>query len=697
MEDRKFTIILFPQNNMRLTELKGIGDKTEKIFEKAGINDVTDLLLFFPRDYEKYYPPVTVGEIGYKNFAAVRGAFVQNVTERRVKNLKIAQAVFKDETGESIRAVWFNAPFMKNAVDIGIPYVIRGRISRKYGVRQIDQPKIYRLAEYDMLEGTLQPKYSLTRGLTSSMIRKAVKQALESPEFLKLDDEDIIPEEIRKRFDLVLRSTAVKNIHFPENDAAYISARRRLAFEEIFVFIYLMKKSSDHKKIISEKIIRASEKTSDFLDSLPYELTPAQKKVIREIDDDMSSGMAMNRLIQGDVGSGKTIVALAALMNAAYAGYQGALMAPTEVLAAQHYEKIQKMFKDNKAGLNAALITGSMTALEKRVIYDALENGRIDILIGTHAIIQEKVRFKDLALVITDEQHRFGIRQREALSLKSDNTPHMMVMSATPIPRTLALILYGNMDVSIIDQMPSSRKPVKNAVVDSSYHENAVRFISKQIEMGHQAYIICPLVEYSDGMDAANVEDYTEMLREEMDPSIRIGKLTGKMSAEKKTLTMNLFVKGEIDVLVSTTVIEVGVDVPNATVMMVEDANRFGLAALHQLRGRVGRGPDQSYCIFVSDNRSEEAIKRLEILNTSNNGFEIASKDLEIRGPGEVLGTRQSGELNFSVFDMLKDTDIAIKAENAADDIINGRICLSEDEKTKLEAKSIHVQGGILL
>ena len=500
------------------------------------------------------------------------------------------------------------------------------------------------------------------------------------------------------QYGLCKRSIAVRDLHFPSDRESFIRAQKRMSFEEIFLFIYLMKRNGTKHLSETELMISRNPLTDAFLDSLPYELTQAQKKVLREIEADMSGGYCMNRLIQGDVGSGKTIVALAALMNAAFAGYQGAFMAPTEVLAEQHYETVSRLFRDSKIPLHVSLLTGSMTALEKKAVYNALEDGKIDILIGNHALIQEKVRFKNLALAITDEQHRFGIRQREALAEKGGGSmPHMIVMSATPIPRTLALILYGDMDVSVIDQVPANRLPIKNAVVDESSHENAYRFITNQVKAGHQAYIICPLVEYSEGIEAANVEDYTEMLRDILDPSIRIGKLTGPMSAAKKNEIMGKFSRGEIDVLVSTTVIEVGVDVPNATVMMVEDANRFGLAALHQLRGRVGRGKDQSYCIFVSGSRSEEAVNRLQILNQSNNGFEIAAKDLELRGPGELMGIRQSGALAFTSFDIYRDGELASLAAEAADNILKGTVPLTDRERSALEEKCTDPKNTILL
>ena len=683
---------------MQLTELKGVGEKTREIFEKAGIHDVMDLLFTFPRDYEIFYPPITIGEIGYRNFAAIRGVFIQGAFERRVKKLTITQADFRDEIGETIRVTWFNAPFIKNTVKAGVPCILRGRVSRKYGVRQMDQPRVYSLAEYDKLEGQLQPVYPLSKGLTNALMIRSVRQALETPEFSRIDEEEMIPLAIRREYGLCSRGWAVRNLHFPQDRDAFSEATKRMAFEEIFLFIYAMKMSGADRKQESSFVIPHSDKTEQFIRELPFRLTKAQEKVVNELQTDLSSGLVMNRLIQGDVGSGKTIVALTALMDAAFAGHQGALMAPTEVLAAQHYRTISELFSGHQIPLNVALLTGSMTALEKKAVYQALEEGKIDILIGTHALIQEKVRFSDLALVVTDEQHRFGTNQRKALSEKSGGrSPHMAVMSATPIPRTLALILYGDMDVSVIDQVPAQRKPIKNAVVDDSYHDNAYRFIAKQISLGHQAYIICPLVEYSEGLDAANVEDYTKMLQEVMDSTIRIGKLTGPMPAAKKKEVMEKFAAGEIDILVSTTVVEVGVDVKNATVMMVEDANRFGLAALHQLRGRVGRGDAQSYCIFFSDNRSPEAMERLEILRQSNNGFEIAAKDLEMRGPGELTGIRQSGALAFSNFDLYRDAALAPLAAEAAERILDGSISMTEGEQFRLRSYCEDQQKNIIL
>ena len=683
---------------MDLTELRGIGPKTRDVFERAGVHDVMDLLFWFPRDFETFGTPELIGEIGYRTFATLRGVFVQGVFERRVKKLVITQADFSDEAGGKIRVVWFNAPFMKQKVQPGVPYVIKGRVSRKYGVLQLDQPKVYTLEEYERLEGTMQPVYPVPKGISNAGILRAVRQAFDTEEFARIDEDEMIPLEIRRENGLCSRCFAVRNLHFPQSREDYAEAARRMAFEEIFLFLYMMKRSGAGKRPETSIVIAPSGKTGEFLSRLPFRLTGAQLRVISELQKDLQSGFVTNRLIQGDVGSGKTIVALSALMDTAFAGYQGALMAPTEVLAEQHYQTICELFQSLNVPLHAALLTGSMTALEKKVVYDALQEGKIDIIVGTHALIQEKVRFRNLALAVTDEQHRFGTAQRRALAEKSaGDAVHVVVMSATPIPRTLALILYGDMDISVIDELPSNRRPIKNAVVDESYHDNAYRFITKQIQMGHQAYIICPMVEYSEGLDAANVEDYAKMLEDVMDPSIRIGKLTGPMPPAKKKEVMQKFSQGTIDILVSTTVVEVGVDVKNATVMMVEDANRFGLAALHQLRGRVGRSDAQSYCIFVSDNKSPEAMQRLQILGKSNNGFEIAEKDLQMRGPGDLAGIRQSGALSFTHFDPFRDAQIAAFASKAAEEVLSGSVRADERELQALERICQKKQESIIL
>ena len=419
---------------------------------------------------------------------------------------------------------------------------------------------------------------------------------------------------------------------------------------------------------------------------LPYALTGAQKKVIREVYADLSGGHIMTRLIQGDVGSGKTIVAILALLQAAANGYQGALMVPTEVLARQHYESMTELFASLKITFRPVLLTGSMTAKEKRLAREVIENHEADIVIGTHALIQEKVVYDNLALVITDEQHRFGVSQREMLS-KKGGEPHVLVMSATPIPRTLAIILYGDLDISIIDELPANRQPIKNCVVNREFRPNAYRFIENEVRAGRQAYVICPMVEPSEMLEAENVIDYTEELRRALPPSIRVEYLHGKMKGKEKNAIMEAFAANEIHVLVSTTVIEVGINVPNATVMMIENAERFGLAQLHQLRGRVGRGKDQSYCIMVNASGEKDAGKRLDILNKSNDGFYIASEDLKLRGPGDLFGVRQSGDLEFHLADIFADADILKAVSDEVKKLMDKDPLLEAEENQELKRK----------
>ncbi|MGI6072790.1 MAG: ATP-dependent DNA helicase RecG [Lachnospiraceae bacterium] len=684
------------ENTMKLTELKGIGEKTEKAFARVGVTSAEELLEYFPRDFEVFKKPVAVGEIGYKTFAAIRGMFAGPPSQRRSGKLRITNTVFRDEIGHTIRVTWFNAPYMMDNVEQDRIYILRGKINRKRGLLQLDQPKIFTEEEYEEKMKGLWPVYPLTKGLSGNVITKAVAQAMESAAMEACLQKNPLPRSIEERQGLCDLKYSIRNMHFPESREAFARARNRAAFQEIFLFLYALKQNEPDLRPESSFLIRNAPETGRFLGNLPYELTTAQRNVIREIDEDMSSGRVMNRLIQGDVGSGKTIVALSACMNAAFAGYQAALMAPTEVLATQHFENITALFRKYKVPLKATLLTGSMTPLEKKVAREAIEDGRVQIIIGTHALFQEKVVYNNLALVVTDEQHRFGIKQRRQLTEKGEG-PHMLVMSATPIPRTLALIVYGDMDVSVIDRLPSTRKPVKNAVIDDSYKKNTYRLIEREISKGRQAYIICPLVEYSEGVDAQNVESYSEMLREVLRKDISIGMLHGQMPPAKKNDIMERFAAGKIDVLVSTTVVEVGVDVPNATIMVIEDANRFGLASLHQLRGRVGRGGEQSYCIFVCNNPSKEAMERLDILKHSNDGFEIAARDLELRGPGEFMGIRQSGAMNFKHFDLYGDGQLARDAQVAVNDIFSGRLELTDGERANLQARCNIEEGGILL
>ena len=566
-----------------------------------------------------------------------------------------------------IRVIWFRMPFLRSTLSAGGVITLRGQVIRKKNGLVMEHPEIfYHSAKYEEKLHTLQPVYPLTAGLSNNMVMKAVRQALDGLDLSR----EILPEEIRHRYHLAEYNYAVRGIHFPEDKEVFYRARERLVFEEFLEFIVSLRKLKDeNEKKENHFVIEHKAETERFISSLPYRLTDAQKKVWKEIELDMGSRYAMSRLIQGDVGSGKTIVAVLALISVGMNGYQGAMMAPTEVLARQHFESITKLFDTYQIPLKVGLLTGSMTAKEKKEAYARIEAGEVQVIIGTHALIQEKVHYKNLALAITDEQHRFGVRQRETFFEKG-SMPHILVMSATPIPRTLAIIIYGDLDISVIDQLPANRLPIKNCVVDTSYRETAYRFIKKQTAEGRQCYIICPMVEESEHLEAENVIDYTSMLQEEIGDDIVIDYLHGKMKQAEKDRIMERFSRNEIQVLVSTTVIEVGIDVPNATVMMVENAERFGLAQLHQLRGRVGRGKYQSYCIFMSGSKSKETKERLEILNKTNDGFKIASEDLKLRGPGDLFGIRQSGIMDFKLGDVFQDAKILQMANEAADQLI---------------------------
>lgn len=534
----------------------------------------------------------------------------------------------------------------------------------------MEQPRIYGEEEYRELMHTLQPRYPLTMGLTNQMVSKTVRQVLQA-----LPVREVFSEGVRRTYRLCTLEQARYGIHFPESYEQLVAARRRLVFDEFTNFLVELKQLQQNNQVLRvPHPFSRQEDTARLLQNLPYELTGAQKKVWAEIEEDLVKEEAMNRLVQGDVGSGKTILAFLALLLCAANGRQGCLMAPTEVLASQHYEALQEMSREYGLCTKAELLTGSMTAREKREAYQRIADGGVNVIIGTHALIQEKVQYRDLALVITDEQHRFGVRQREALAGKGNST-HVLVMSATPIPRTLAIVLYGDLHVSVLDELPANRLPIRNCVVGASYRTKAYRFIEKEVAAGRQAYIICPMVEAGEMEELENVTDYAEKLRMQLPPSIRIGVLHGKMKPAQKQQIMDDFAAKELDVLVSTTVIEVGINVPNATVMMVENAERFGLAQLHQLRGRVGRGSFQSYCIFMSGNDSKKTMERLEILNRSNDGFYIANEDLKLRGPGDLFGIRQSGLMQFALGDIYQDAEILMLASELAD-----RICREENQ-----------------
>lgn len=639
---------------MQLTQLKGVGEKTRELFEKLGIHTVEDLLTYYPRDYDEYQPPITIGEIDNKIVAAIEGVIVKKLDIQRKGKLQVIKGLIRDNRGETLPVTWFNMPFLRQTLQPGFRYVFRGRLKRMGNEIQLQQPETFPLGKYEEKLLSMQPVYSLTKGVTNHLIQKCIRTALEQGIVL----DEFLPVHIRQNYNLTGRMEAVEMLHFPKDRDGLHRARHRLVFDEFFLFLYTlqtMKESGVTAK--SPYVIVPAKQTEEFQRKLPFELTRGQQKALSQIRSDLGSANVMNRLIQGDVGSGKTILSVLALMDVIFAGYQGALMAPTEVLARQHYISIKEMFDEYNVPIQIQLLTGSMTAKEKRMAYEEIEQGRAQLIVGTHALIQEKVIYQNLALVVTDEQHRFGVRQRENLAQKG-NSPHIMVMSATPIPRSLAIVLYGDLDVSVIRELPANRLPIKNCVVDTSFRPNAYQFITKQAAQGHQAYIICPMVEENEELDIENVIDYAKMLEEQLPSTVRVQYLHGKMKNDLKNQIMEDFAKGEIQVLVSTTVVEVGVNVPNATVMMVENAERFGLAGLHQLRGRVGRGSAQSYCIFVSGSKKKETMDRLEILNHSNDGFEIAREDLKLRGPGDFFGMRQSGDMDFRIGNIYTDADV---------------------------------------
>ncbi len=656
------------------------------LYNRLGIYTMMDLLNYYPRTYDTFRDPVSLSLLEEGEVMAVAGTISKRPDFHASSKLSVISVTLQ-EAGEKIKLTWYRMPFLRNKLRVGNYFIFRGKILRKGGIYCIEQPQIYTPAEYAQLKTVLQPIYSLTQGLTSKMIAKSVKSILTAYS----GRIDYLPEAIKNKFNLMDYTDAINTIHFPENMEELIRARHRLVFDEFLLFIMMIHTMKEATvRVKSEFKITSNDITDRFLKNLPFELTDDQMKVWEDCKAGFESEYIMTRLIQGDVGSGKTILALLAMLLMAENGYQSAIMAPTEVLANQHFESISEILNANDIAYRPVLLTGSMTAKEKREAYALIESGEASIVIGTHALIQEKVVYKNLALAITDEQHRFGVRQRENLSLKGC-MPHTIVMSATPIPRTLAIILYGDMDISAIRQMPKNRLPIKNCVVNTSYRKKAYNFMNKEIKNGSQVYIICPMVEANENLDAENVLDYAENLKMYFPQEVRIAYLHGKMKAPEKESVMSDFAAHKTDILVSTTVIEVGINVPNATVIMIENSERFGLAQLHQLRGRVGRGTKQSYCIFMTASKSDKHRERLDILNKSNDGFYIAQQDLKLRGPGDIFGIRQSGILDFKLADIFQDADILSEAQQGAAMAVN---MIKEDD---IEVRELKEQIGIYL
>ena len=665
-----------------ISELKGVGEKTTRLFHRIGVRTVGDLIRYYPRTYEVFEDPVCIGELCEGRTCTVTGTVFGRIQVSGNRSMQVTTLWLKDLTG-TLKVIWFRMPFLRTTLGKGGTLTLRGRVLRKKDGLVMEHPEIYYPSEkYEEKRNSVQPVYALTAGLTNNAVIKAVRQALPYAD----KRQDVLPAYLTRKFHFPPYSEAVSRMHFPENKEDFAEARKRFVFEEFLVFILSLRKMRERENRIRNNFCFCDKpEIEQFLRALPYRLTEAQKRVWDEIRKDIQGEYVMSRLVQGDVGSGKTVIAFLALLLAGLNGYQGALMAPTEVLARQHFENISGMLTEYGLPISAELLTGSMTAKQKREAYGRIESGEAAIVIGTHALIQEKAVYRNLALVVTDEQHRFGVKQREALAGKG-NMPHILVMSATPIPRTLAIILYGDLDISVIDEMPKNRLPIKNCVVDTGYRKKAYQFMKKQTEEGRQCYVICPMVEESEAMEAENVLGYSEMLSEIMGDTVRVGCLHGRMKQQEKDEVMEAFGNNEIQILVSTTVVEVGIDVPNATVIMIENAERFGLAQLHQLRGRVGRGKYQSYCIFMTASKSDETKERLDILNHSNDGFFIAGEDLRLRGPGDLFGIRQSGIMDFKVGDVFQDSLILRQAAEAAGEILREDSKMEKPENARLFA-----------
>ena len=676
------------QLNSAITTIKGIGEKTADSFAKMGVYTVGDILLRFPRTYVQY--PImevvdyisTLPEGMHAILARVKKApVVRSGRRMQVTVLDISgRGTDASMPGVQVQLIWYRMPYIKNSLKPGHEYVFYGKVITKNGRYLMEQPVIYEVEQYQTMEERFLPVYSLTAGITNNLMIKTIRAALTEDTLLA----EPLPSEVRQAYQLCEYNYAIKQIHFPDSMDTLITARKRLVFDEFFLFIMGMQYQREKKQREPNAFsYQDPQFVQGLIEKLPYELTGAQKKALAEVQENMAGAYVMQRLVQGDVGSGKTIVAFLAMAWTAHNGYQSAIMAPTEVLARQHYESYVKLCEEFGLDYPVVLLTGSMTVKEKRIAYERLAEEPNAMVIGTHALIQEKAWYSNLALVITDEQHRFGVRQRGVFAEKGTH-PHILVMSATPIPRTLAIIIYGDLDISVIDEVPARRLPIKNCVVNTGYRPKAYSFIAEQVRLGHQAYVICPLVEESENMEGENVTDYAKRIAAELPEDIRVGVLHGKMKNDKKNQVMEQFAANEIQVLVSTTVVEVGVNVPNATVMMIENADRFGLAQLHQLRGRVGRGDAQSYCIMINTSSTKTAQKRLEILNQSNDGFFIASEDLKLRGPGDFFGIRQSGELAFQLADIYQDADMLKAASDAVREILEADPDLLQEEHLRL-------------
>ena len=665
-----------------ITELKGIGLKNSNKFSSLGITTIKNLLEHYPRRYEDRSNLKMVCELPLEEYSTFKAKVFKVIQTKPNRKLTITKVIVSDISG-NVTLTWFNQPYQKSKFSPGMKIIVSGKIQKKYYGLEINNPDIEPDIEEVLNNRRIFPVYPANEYINQWQIRNLITQTLDKLEILNTEHKlpETLPEDILKNYDLIDRYTAIQNVHFPESTELLNKAKHRLIFEELYLLqcalLYLRKNNKQNSTSIKHSpdgsLIKKLEK------SLPFKLTSDQLKAINDVKKDMEDVIPMQRLIQGDVGSGKTIIAAFALAKTVESGYQGALMAPTEILAEQHYQNLSKLF--NPHNINLVLLTKSLTTKERRETLEKISDGSADIIIGTHSLIQDKVVFKHLGVVITDEQHRFGVKQRSLLQEKG-SSPDVLIMTATPIPRTMALTIYGDLDTSIIKELPPGRKPISTYIRNNEQKGRVYEFAAQEILAGRQVYVVCPLIEESEKLAVKAATNIYEELKKTYFRNINCALIHGKMKQSEKESIMSDFYRGTIKALISTTIIEVGVNVPNATIMVIENAERFGLAQLHQLRGRIGRGIHKSYCILISDNRTEETLERLNTLVESNDGFYLAEKDLITRGPGQFFGTNQHGLPDLKIADIIKDVDVLLLARRAAIDTINSPSALSKIKKT---------------